>query len=91
MYYDRDKYQNHLKITLCKYWAKNGSCRLGKRCGFAHGEEELGSGITPYLEPRAPAPCAPKIPSTALPRDTGNEWLSYQRDDGSWTWKRRTN
>ena len=29
------------KTELCKNWIENGSCRYGKKCQFAHGQEEL--------------------------------------------------
>lgn len=32
--------QNY-KIVKCKYWEKDGTCRYGTLCTFAHGEQEL--------------------------------------------------
>lgn len=32
--------QNY-KIVKCKYWEKDGSCRYGTLCTFAHGEAEI--------------------------------------------------
>ena len=29
------------KTELCKNWIENNSCRYGKKCQFAHGEQEL--------------------------------------------------
>lgn len=32
--------QNY-KIVKCKYWEKDGTCRYGSLCTFAHGEKEI--------------------------------------------------
>ena len=32
--------QNY-KIVKCKYWEKDGTCRYGTLCTFAHGDNEL--------------------------------------------------
>ena len=39
-----DKTQNNIinyKIAKCKNWEKDGTCRYGNKCTFAHGDEDL--------------------------------------------------
>lgn len=32
-----------IKTKICRHWERLGSCQLGESCGFAHGEDELGT------------------------------------------------
>lgn len=34
-------HQDRYKTELCRSWTENGTCRYGRKCQFAHGEEEL--------------------------------------------------
>ena len=36
----QNNYLNY-KIVKCKNWDKDGTCKYGNQCTFAHGEEEL--------------------------------------------------
>merc|ERR1712216_1058480 len=35
---------NHFKTRMCKNYEKNGFCKFGDRCNFAHGKDELRRG-----------------------------------------------
>eukprot|EP00928_Gymnodinium_smaydae_P081956 TRINITY_DN6538_c1_g1_i1.p1 TRINITY_DN6538_c1_g1~~TRINITY_DN6538_c1_g1_i1.p1 ORF type:complete len:722 (-),score=184.48 TRINITY_DN6538_c1_g1_i1:263-2428(-) len=47
----------HIKRTICRHHAR-GHCAFGESCGFAHGEEELGTIRSPTA---APPPGAPML------------------------------
>jgi len=38
-----------VKRTPCRHFSRNGYCALEDLCGFAHGEEELGTPDLSYL------------------------------------------
>ena len=35
------KLNANYKTVLCENWKKNGTCRYGKNCQFAHGPDDL--------------------------------------------------
>lgn len=53
---------SNFKTQLCTHYQKDGCCKFGERCMFAHGEGEL--------RPRgmAPSPTAPRTPPTPSPQ-----------------------
>ena len=32
---------NNVKTQLCRFWQKDGKCKYGKNCSYAHGDFEL--------------------------------------------------
>ena len=40
---DRTKY----KTEMCKNWIEVGRCRYGKKCQFAHGDDEMSQKVIP--------------------------------------------
>jgi len=37
-----------VKRTICKFWAE-GKCNRGAACGFAHGDREMGTAVSPEI------------------------------------------
>jgi len=52
------------KRALCRHWARDGTCRMGVTCGFAHGEEQLGQSASVGSESAWPASASMWEPSS---------------------------
>ena len=46
---------NNFKTQLCKFFEKEGKCKFGKNCQFAHGESELRKPYEMMSQENAPA------------------------------------
>ena len=51
----------NFKIIKCKNWEKDGTCKYGIHCTFAHGDKELRSKDANYLQMNTPMMMMPMI------------------------------